>query len=263
MTGSGPGRAGHQLADQVAIVTGAAGGIGEVYCRALAEAGASVVVADLDEEGARKVASALAADGLRALPVEVDVASEESVNSMVHAAVSAFGGVDILVNNAAMFSEVPKYGLTEIPIELYEKVHRVNVIGPLLGVRAVIPQMKARGAGKIINQASAAAFLPGTVYRLSKHAVVGLTASLAVELGPHNINVNAIAPGLIATEAGFRSTGPLGSQTREARYTSVPHSRPDRPPSALVGALLLLASAAGDFINGQTINVDGGYVIRL
>jgi NAD(P)-dependent dehydrogenase (short-subunit alcohol dehydrogenase family) len=248
---------------QVAIVTGAAGGIGAAYCRGLAESGAAVVVADLNEEGAEKTAASLVADGLKAVATGVDVASEDSQRAMVELAVSQFGSVDILVNNAAMMSELPKDGLCDVDLGTYEKVHRVNVMGPLIGTRLVVPYMKQRGAGKIINQASAAAFLPGSLYRISKHAVVGLTAGLAVELGPHNINVNAIAPGLIASEAGFKSAGPLGSEKRSSRYSSIPHARPDRPPTDLVGTLLLLASPEGDFINGQTINVDGGWVIRL
>jgi NAD(P)-dependent dehydrogenase (short-subunit alcohol dehydrogenase family) len=253
----------NKLEGNVAIVTGAAGGIGAAYSRGLAEAGASVVVADLNKEGADKIAAELTADDLTAIGVAVDVGNEASVRAMVDAAVAAFGGVDILVNNAALMSELPKDNLTEVSMETYEKVHRINVIGPLLCVRAVVPSMKQRGGGKIINQASAAAFLPGSLYRISKHALVGLTAGLAVELGPHNINVNAIAPGLIASEAGFRSAGPLGSEKRTSRYAGIPHARPDRPPADLVGTLLLLASPDGDFIHGQTINVDGGWVIRL
>jgi NAD(P)-dependent dehydrogenase (short-subunit alcohol dehydrogenase family) len=252
-----------KLEGQVAIVTGAAGGIGTAYARGLAEAGASVLITDLNEDGVAKVAAELSADGLNVISTGHDVGSEESTEAAVELAVSNFGGIDILVNNAAMMSEVPKDGLLEVPLSLYELVHRVNVMGPLIGARAVVAHMKERGAGKIINQASAAAFLPGSLYRISKHAVVGLTAGLAVELGKHNINVNAIAPGLIQSEAGFKSAGAAGTEKREARYASIPHARPDRPPVDLVGTLLLLASADGDFINGQTINVDGGWVIRL
>jgi NAD(P)-dependent dehydrogenase (short-subunit alcohol dehydrogenase family) len=252
-----------KLEGNVAIVTGAAGDIGAAYCRGLAEAGASVVAADLNTEGVEKTAAALASDGLTVVPSTVDVTSEESVAAMVELAVDRFGGVDILVNNAAMMSELPKEGLCEVPMALWDKVHAVNVTGPLICTRAVVASMKERGAGKIINQASAAAFLPGGLYRISKHGVVGLTAALAVELGPHNINVNAIAPGLIQSQAGFKSAGAAGSAKREARYAAIPHVRPDRLPVDLVGTLLLLASPDGDFINGQTINVDGGWVIRL
>jgi NAD(P)-dependent dehydrogenase (short-subunit alcohol dehydrogenase family) len=253
----------NKLEGKVAIVTGAAGGIGSAYSRGLAEAGAAVVVADLNAEGAEKVAAELTADGYKAVGVEVDVTDEASVAAMVEAAVSNFGGVDILVNNAAMMSDIPKDGLTEVSIEMWNKVNAVNVTGPLLGARAVAPIMRKRGGGKIVNQSSAAAFLPGSLYRISKHNLVGLTAGLAVELGKDNINVNGIAPGLIMSEAGFKSAGAAGTEKRESRYAGIPHARPDRPPTDLVGTLLLLVSPEGDFIHGQTINVDGGWVIRL
>jgi NAD(P)-dependent dehydrogenase (short-subunit alcohol dehydrogenase family) len=252
-----------KLEGQVAIVTGAAGGIGAAYSRGLAEAGAAVVLADLNGEGAEKVAAELAADGLKAASTTVDVTDEASVDAMVQVAVSTFGGVDILVNNAAMMSDIPKDGLTQVSIEMWNKVNAVNVTGPLICARAVVPHMKQRGGGKIINQSSAAAFLPGSLYRISKHNLVGLTAGLAVELGKENINVNGIAPGLVMSEAGFKSAGAAGTEKRESRYAAIPHARPDRPPVDLVGTLLLLASSDGDFIHGQTINVDGGWVIRL
>jgi NAD(P)-dependent dehydrogenase (short-subunit alcohol dehydrogenase family) len=248
----------------VAVVTGAAGGIGQAYARGLAGEGAAVVIADLNGEGAAKVAAQLKSEGLCAIPCTLDVTDPASAQAMVEQVQKEFNGpVDILVNNAALMSEIPKDGLLNVSLDWWERVLRVNLTGPLICTRAVVPGMKAKGSGKIINQASAAAFLPGPVYRLSKHAVVSLTAGLAVELGPHNINVNAIAPGLIASEAGFRSAGGPDSPQRKARYSSIPHARPDRPPEDLVGTLLLLASPAGDFINGQTINVDGGWVIRL
>jgi NAD(P)-dependent dehydrogenase (short-subunit alcohol dehydrogenase family) len=142
-------------------------------------------------------------------------------------------------------------------------VHRVNVLGPLICTRAVVPHMKANGGGRIINQASSVAFLPGGLYRISKHALIGLTASLGVELAKYNINVNAIAPGMIASEASYRAAGAAGSDKRESHYSAIPNARPDRTPADLVGTLLLLASDDGDFINGQTINVDGGMVVRL
>lgn len=252
-----------QLEGMVAIVTGAAGGIGQAYARGLGDEGASVVIADIDGEGATKVAAQLEKEGYRALGVKLDVTDEASAAAMVEATKKRFGGIDILVNNAALMAQIPKQNLMELPLDWWDRVMKVNVTGILICSRAVVPSMKERGAGKIINQASAAAFLPGSIYRISKHSVVGLTAGLAAELGPQNINVNAIAPGLIESEAGFRSAGGPGSEARTARYKTIPHKRPDRPPTDLVGTLVLLASPAGDYINGQTINVDGGWVMRL
>jgi NAD(P)-dependent dehydrogenase (short-subunit alcohol dehydrogenase family) len=253
-----------KLEGKVAILTGAApGGIGEAYARGLAESGASVVVADLNLAGAEAVAAALTADGLNVVATQVNVTDEDSAAAMVKFAVETYGGVDILVNNAAMMSDVPKDGLMDITIDMWNTVNGVNVTGPLICSRAVVPEMIKRGGGKIVMQCSAAAFLPGSVYRLSKHGLFALTAGLAVELGPKNINVNGIAPGLVMSEAGFKSAGAAGTEKRESRYAGIPHARPDRPPTDLVPTLLLLASDEGDFIHGQTINVDAGWVIRL
>ena len=252
-----------KLEGRVAIVTGGAGGIGEAYARGLASEGATVVIADINAEAAMTVASGIAADGHTAIGLALDVTDPASAKALADAVKDKFGRIDILVNNAALMSEIPKDPLTTIPIAFWEKVMKVNVTGPLIVTQAVIPTMKAQGSGRIINQASAAAFLPGGLYRISKMALVALTAGLAVELGPQNITVNAIAPGLIETPSGFKSAGGPGSPQRTARYSSIPHKRPDRPPKDLVGTLILLASDDGDYINGQTINVDGGWVIRL
>jgi NAD(P)-dependent dehydrogenase (short-subunit alcohol dehydrogenase family) len=253
-----------RLEGRVAVVTGAAvGGIGAAYARGLAEAGASVVVADLNYEGASSTAEELSGLGCRASAVRLDVTDEESAQACADFAISSFGGLDILVNNAGLYADVPKTPLAEVSLDLYDTVHRVNVLGPLICARAVVPHMKAHGGGKIVNQASTAAFLPGGLYRISKHALVGLTASLGVELAKYHINVNAIAPGMIASEASYRAAGAAGSGKREAHYRAIPNARPDRPPADLVGTLLLLTSDDGDFINGQTICVDGGMVVRL
>lgn len=251
------------LEGKVAIVTGAAGDIGHAYARALAGEGAAVVIADINGEGASKVASGLTADGFSALPVTLDVTDPASAQAMADRTRASLGGIDILVNNAALMAQIPKDSLCEISLDWWDRVFAVNVKGLLICARAVVPSMKERGGGRIINQSSAAAFLPGSVYRLSKHGVVGLTAGLAIELAPYNIKVNAIAPGLIASEGGFRSAGPMGSPQRAARYKAIPDPNPDRPPEDLCGALLLLAGPGGDYITGQTLNVDGGWVMRL
>lgn len=251
------------LDGKVAIVTGGAGGIGQAYARGLAGAGASVVIADINAEAAESVASQMTSEGFTAFGIRLDVTDPESAAAMAAAVKERYGRIDILVNNAALMSEIPKDPLSTLPINVWERVMRVNVTGPLICSQAVIPAMREQGGGRIINQSSAAAFLPGGLYRISKHGLTSLTAGLAMELGPHGITVNAIAPGLIETEAGFRSAGGSGTPQRTARYSTIPHARPDRPPTDLVGTLLLLASDAGDFINGQTINVDGGWVMRL
>src|SRR5215207_5319077 len=138
------------LTDKVAVITGGAGGIGVVYAEALAEAGASVVLADVNLEAARAVAAGLLEKGHRALGVAVDVRSAESAAAMAQAAVDEFGGIDILVNNAAIMVDLPPYGLSNIPVDEWDRVIDVNFRGPLLCTQAVIPAMEARGGGRIV-----------------------------------------------------------------------------------------------------------------
>jgi NAD(P)-dependent dehydrogenase (short-subunit alcohol dehydrogenase family) len=253
----------NSLENKVAIVTGGAGGIGQVYARALAEEGAAVVIADLNAEGAEAAAEKLTNDGYKAIGVAVDVTDIDSAKAMVEAAKAAFGGVDILVNNAGIMSTLPKGKITELPVAEYERAIHINASSMLVCTQAALPAMRERGGGTIINQSSTAAFETGGLYRLSKNAVVALTATLAHELGREHFTVNAIAPGMIQTEEGFRSAGTPDSERRQARAAGVPNYWPDRPPEALVGALMLLASPAGDYINGQTLIVDGGRNVRL
>jgi NAD(P)-dependent dehydrogenase (short-subunit alcohol dehydrogenase family) len=249
------------LSAKVAVITGGAGGIGAVYASALCEAGAAVVVADLDGAAATAVADGLTADGHRAIGVALDVRSAESARAMAAAAVEAFGGIDILVNNAAIMTDLPPYGLANMPVDQWDRVLDVNLRGPLLCTQAVVPSMEARGGGRIVNGLSAGAFMPGGIYGVSKYALHGLTVNLASELGRRGINVNAIAPGLVDNESGYASL-PKDSPFRDALAAVIP-GKTSGPPDDLVGALLLLCSRAGDWINGQTILVDGGWIARL
>ena len=251
------------LEGKVAIVTGGAGGIGHHYVKALAGEGAAVVIADMNEAGATAFAKELEASGCKAIGVKVDVADPASAKAMVDKAVETFGGVDILVNNAGIMSTVKKGPLVDVALEDYERAMKINATSVFVCTEAVVPAMKARGGGKIINQSSTASYEAGGLYRLTKHLVNGMTAAFAKELGPQNIMVNGIAPGMIQTEEGFRSAGAPGSPQRTARAQGVPNPIPDRQPDVLVGALLLLASPNADYINGQTIIVDGGRNMRL
>jgi NAD(P)-dependent dehydrogenase (short-subunit alcohol dehydrogenase family) len=250
-----------RLDGKVAIVTGGGGGIGGVYGRALAEAGASVVLADLLGDAAEAAAAALVADGYAASGVAVDVTDAASTQAMAAHAVSTFGGVDILVNNAALMKEIPFGDLLDVTPELFDAVMRVNVLGPIQCAAAVRPSMLERGGGRIINQVSAGAFTPGGLYGISKLGLVSATVTLATSLGPLGINVNAIAPGLVMNDAGYRSLAE-DSPIRAAIAAGIPGKK-TAPAEDLVGALLLLASDAGAWINGQTISVDGGWVMRL
>lgn len=252
-----------RLDNKVAIVTGAGGrgnSIGRAYAMGLAAAGASVVVADLNAEGAAAVSEEIMAAGGKAIGVGVDISDPAMVQSMASAAREAFGGVDILVNNAALMAELQSASAVDIPIEEWNRIMDVNVTGALNCVQAVVPMMRERGGGKIINQTSGGAFPAISIYGISKLALVGLTTTLARQLGREKINVNAIAPGNVTSDAGKMLT-PDDSPFIKFLEASVA-MRVRGTPDELVGALLLLCSGAGDWITGQVFNVDGGWVLR-
>lgn len=246
------------LKGKVAVVTGAAGGIGVVYARALAESGAHVVVADSDEGGAETAAAALRASGLSAAAFAVDVTDPERTRAMAEHAKSRFGGVDILVNNAAFMKPVA-HSLLEYPLELWQRTLDVNLTGALNCIRAAAPSMRARGGGRIVNQSSAGAFEGGHAYGISKLGLQGLTVWLAQELGPSGINVNCIAPGMIETPAGAAARFP---GMVEGLAPTIP-LKPVGAPDDLVGTLLYLVSEASAWVTGQVIRVDGGWVKRV
>jgi NAD(P)-dependent dehydrogenase (short-subunit alcohol dehydrogenase family) len=250
-----------RLDGKVAIVTGGGGAIGQIYGRAFAEAGAAVVLADINAENAERAAKELRDAGAQASAVRVDITDRASAVAMAEHASQTFGGVDILVNCAALMSEIPIGDLLDIPADLFDSVMRVNVLGAIHCSAAVKPSMLERGGGRIINQVSAGAFMAGGLYGASKIALVSVTATLASSLGPLGINVNAIAPGLVMNEPGFRSLAE-DSPMRAAIAAGIPGKKM-APAEDLVGALLLLASDAGTWINGQTFSVDGGWIMRL
>ena len=249
------------LTGKVAVITGGAGDIAVVYARALCEAGASVVLADLDAAAAERAASDLVAKGHHATGTRVDVSSADSAMQMAQTAVDTFGGIAILINNAAIMTDLPPFGLANIPVDQWDRVMNVNLRGPLLCAQAVVPSMEQRGGGRIVNGSSAGGFMPGGIYGVSKYALHGLTVNLASELGARNINVNAIAPGLIESTSGYAAL-PKDSPFRDALAAAIP-GKTSGPPEDLVGTLLLLCSRAGDWITGQTFLVDGGWIARL
>ena len=239
------------LEGKVALITGAAGGIGSVFARYLAEHGASVVLGDLSE-GVSDVADGLTSGGFAAHGQILDVT----------AAAERFGGVDILINSAALMAEIPFSPLAQYPLDWWDRVMAVNVRGPLVCTQAVVESMVGRGGGRIVNMVSAGAFSPSGMYGVSKYALVGLTMNLASQLGPLGVTVNAIAPGLIDDEAGYRAlpAGPF----RDAIHSAIPlKTHLEGPPDDLIGTLLLLVTDAGRWITGQTISVDGGWVMRF
>ena len=247
-----------RLKDKVAIVTGGGVGIGRAYCFGLAKEGARVVVADIQEAEAKKVAGEIRQEGGEAFAVAVDVTSANKTRSMAEAALGKYGHIDILVNNAALYSAIKKKPFSEISEEEWDRVMAVNVKGLFLCVQAVYPAMKQQGKGKIINISSGTA-LGGTPFFLhyvtSKAGVIGFTRALARELGPDNIAVNAITPGL--TISGPQQEGMLTPEQLEDRRRRRCFQR-DQFPEDLVGTVIFLSSDDSDFITGQTINVDGG-----
>jgi 3-oxoacyl-[acyl-carrier protein] reductase len=243
---------------KVAIVTGAGQGIGEGYAKALAGEGASVVVAEINEAQGRRVAAEISNAGGTARFVRVDVASPESTRAMAAAAVDAFGGIDYLVNNAAIYHGMQIAPLITVDWEYYERFMDVNMNGALLCVRACYESMARRGGGAIVNQSSTAAWMSIGYYGVAKLALNGLTQSLARELGPMKIRVNAIAPGPTDTEA-TRTIVP--EVILKQILSQMPLSRAGTPDD-LVGACLFLLSDAAAWITGQVINVDGGQIMR-
>lgn len=237
MTGSGV------LADRVAVVTGSGQGIGREFAHAFAAAGAAVVAADLDGENAAKVAAELRADGARAIGVAADVSAEPSVTGMVDAALAEFGRIDVLVNGAAIFSTLTMKPFEEIGADEWRTVLDVNVTGVFLCCRAVSGTMRAQGAGRIIN-ISSSTVLGGRPdylhYVTSKAALVGMTRSLARELGPAGITVNVIMPGSVETGIPRDSARPeavdgiIGNQALKRRVVS----------ADIAGAAVFLASDA-------------------
>jgi NAD(P)-dependent dehydrogenase (short-subunit alcohol dehydrogenase family) len=241
--------------DKVAIVTGGGGKIGKAYAIAFAKEGAKVCVPDI--VAADAVVEAIKETGGEAMSFKCDVSDESSVKAMVAATVEAFGGVDILVNNAAYFMHIKKRPFWEIDVEDFDKAMDINVKGVLLCAKAVFPYMKQLGKGKIVNISSGVAMTgnPNYIHYVgSKGAVISMTRAMARELGDYGIAVNAVAPGFVLTE-GRQAPAEHISQINQQRAFKRTQVEAD-----LVGPVLFLASPESDFMTGQTLVVDGGSI---
>ncbi len=238
---------------KVAVVTGAAQGIGEAYARALAAEGASVVVADLNSESGEKVAA-----DIGGLFVRTDVSSAESASALVEKVTETYGGIDLLVNNAAIYGDMQFDLLITVDWDYYRKFMSVNMDGALVMTRACYQSMASRGGGAIVNQSSTAAYLYSGFYGLAKVGVNGLTQQLAHELGGQKIRVNAIAPGPTDTEA---TRVQAGDAAKDIVRNSLAIKRMGTVDD-MVGACLFLLSDDASWITGQIIAVDGGQTWR-
>ena len=261
------GQAAGRFTDATAIVTGAGvGGLGAAYAEALAAGGARVVVADIRGPQAETTAERIEAAGGEAMAVEVDITDEAAVGAMASSTLERFGSIDILINNAAVmfrFLSEPRTPFWELPLAEFDLVQRVNITGSWLCAKAVFPQMRRQGGGKIINISSNMAL--GTdltwpaqmaAYTTSKAGVIGLTRALAGEAGPHGVTVNAVAPGVTNTESVAEHIAPERMETA-AQSQAI---RRQAWPSDIVGTVMFLCSSDSDFMTGQVLCVDGGFV---
>jgi 3-oxoacyl-[acyl-carrier protein] reductase len=246
------------IAGKVAIVTGSGGGIGEAYARALVREGAKVVIAEIDEQKGGAVADSIKADGGDATFVAVDISSEASTKAMATAAIETYGGIDFLVNNAALFGGMKMESMLTVDWSYYKKFMDINMDGALLCSRACYRSMKERGGGAIVNQSSTAAWMGVGYYGLSKLALNGLTHCLTRELGHMKIRVNAIAPGPTDTAA---LEAQVPAQFRDSLVAQTPISRLGQP-SDMADACLFLLSDAASWVSGQILAVDGGQIVR-
>jgi NAD(P)-dependent dehydrogenase (short-subunit alcohol dehydrogenase family) len=242
---------------KVALVTGAAQGIGREYARGFGAEGAAVALVDLNGAGLKETERMLGESGARAVSFEVDVTDESAVARMASAAADRLGRIDFLINNAGLHLE--DYNeTTRLDVSRWRRILDVNVVGPMLCAKHCRAALAASGAGAIVNQSSMAAYLAGGAYAISKLALNGLTVSLARELAPDRIRVNGIAPGLVASDAAMAGLEPALKQ----RVLSGQLVQRLGRIEDVVSMVQYLCSEEASFINGQTFLVDGGSVLH-
>lgn len=245
-----------RMSGKVAVVTGAAQGIGRTYAEALAAEGAQVVVTDILDTA--EAVDAIKAAGGDAIGLHTDVTSDESLAAMVNETESAFGSIEVLVNNASIFATLTLKPFTQISNEEWDAVMRVNARGPFQATKAVFSSMKKNGRGKIINISSGTALRGAPMfahYVSSKGAIIAQTRAISRELADDNIHVNSIIVGLTESK-GVKEHAQLGAS--KAPTLSMRAIKREMLPEDLTGAMLFLACEDSDFMTGQSINVDGG-----
>jgi NAD(P)-dependent dehydrogenase (short-subunit alcohol dehydrogenase family) len=249
------------LKGKVAVVTGGARGLGAAFAHGLSRSGATVAVCDVLDTS--DIIKQIKSSGSQAYGATVDVSHRARVDRFVESVIGEFKRIDILINNAAIFASIKMKPFEQIAEDEWEKVLRVNVLGPVNFARAVVPTMRRQQYGKIVNIVSGAAFTGPPMllhYVASKGAGVSMTRSLARELGDSGIRVNAIAPGFTISEGV--ATGDSYPQEIRDRMISIRALKREQVPEDLVGAMLFLSGADSDFITGQTFVVDGGNLMR-
>lgn len=242
---------------RIVLITGAGQGIGRVLAHSFAAVGALPVVAGSNLARVQAVASEIRDSGGKATALQVDVGDADSVSAMMRSILDAHSRLDVLINNAAVFSTLKKQPFDEIPLDVWDAVQRVNTTGSFLCARAAAPAMRRQGFGRIINVSSSAVSLgrPNYLhYTTSKAALLGMTRSLARELGPSGITVNSVLPGSVETEI-TRDTASGEDRVRLLNMQCVPRRQ---VPADLIGVMLFLASDSSEFMTGQSLAVDGG-----
>ncbi len=249
------------MTGKVALVTGASAGIGRATALAFAERGANVVIADLDVERGEMTAAEAAAHGVDAMFVRTDVALERDVDGLLAQTVDRFGRLDYAFNNAGI--EGAQAPTAESTVENWDRVIRINLTGVYLCVRAEIPRILASGGGAIVNNSSVAGlvgFAGSPAYVASKHGIVGLTKTAALEYATQGVRVNAVCPGVIETEMITRFTH--GERAATAAMVEMEPIGRLGVPDEIAGAVMWLCSDDASFVTGQAIAVDGGFVAR-
>ncbi|MED4601629.1 3-oxoacyl-ACP reductase FabG [Paenibacillus validus] len=251
-----------KLKGKVAIVTGGGQGIGRAFSMRLAQEGAKVIVADINKVNASHVEEEIKRGGLEAKAVFVDVSNEQSTLDMANETVETYGKIDILVNNAAIFSTIKMKKMEEITGGEWDAMMNVNLKGVFLCSKAVVPVMKKQNSGRIINISSAAVYLGRTDYIhyvASKAGVLGFSGSLAREVGEYNITVNSITPGPTYTEIPRETV----NDDQKQRMLNMQSLKRLQVPDDLAGTVVFLSSDDSSFITGQVFNIDGGMNIRI